>query len=320
MKKRRILSLLLMIVMIVITMSGCMSNDSFDDSYDEGKRYASPIIDFSNKCIGDVFWMGEYPQRLVEDTRTIAYLEEQDVDMNSFTVDDVTYTYGDFEYEGLKYRRINWTRDSEYRDGANNSKYLKDVNYYFVWSEVTWEIIGEVDGEWQIFSSEILDCQPMCTDDMITNWSDSSCREWLNSTFINDVFKSNECSIISTTDTSEDEYTSADKLYLMSFADMANGKFGFKGLDDNSVWNDIYLEDSTRDTGYTDYAEFFGIDGDTYGDYYLRSRYKGAYSSDYDFYIIKGANDTSGDNGKESAYSFSGIRPAFRISQNATIE
>lgn len=324
---KKILTAILLLT-FVFSFIGCSNGTykSIDGDVNQNESNLTTFVeDFSNYAIGNSFIYGEYPQTKVEDVRLIAYLEEQNVEMKSYSFDDVTYSYGDFEYEHIKYRRINWIRDSSYRDNISNEEYPYGENIYFVWNPIEWTIIGEVDGEWQALSSIILDGKCLYDTEECKTWAESKCRKWLNSEFTNDAFIKSEVDAISKTNTSEEDYQSEDKIYLMSFDDMTNGKFGFKGLNNEGLSNDSVLCDYNRATKYSDYANFFGVGGkyrDTYGEYFLRTKDKESMGGairdkENDNYFYNVVTDIIN---AESGYNENGIRPAFRIKKDAKVK
>lgn len=290
---------------------GYVDNNFNDDGIVPEKGDEADYYSASSLSVGDYFELGEYPQEEVTDTRLIAYLDDQTVNMQSYNVDDITYNYGDFEYEGVKYRRVNFTRDSDYR--GSSDKYEIDTNYYFIWKPILWDIIGEVDGQWQIITDMVLDGKPMDSDS--NYWVNTQCREWLSTTFINDAFDEYAKSIIEITDTSEDDYSSEDQVYLLSYAEATDGHFGFSEDEDRS-----------RQAKATDYGAFFAkwshydyLNGLDDCPYYLRTIR--SYSDEYGArYYSVGENDSGFiDDKYGDINSDNGIRPTCRINKNAQL-
>lgn len=314
-----------LIICVIFSFFGCSSQSApdydsaesnFDDDYYDEESYGDNYYtDLSNYSVDDSVIFGSYPQMQVTDVREIASLDEQYVDMTSYQYDDVTFYYGDFEFEGIKYRKIYWTRDSD-----EGYPFEKEINYYFYWQPLSWKIIGEEDNEFVLWADYVYDVKPMSFD--IDTWDQTYCREWLNYTFLNEAFDEYSQSIINDTDTSGDDYSSVDKIYLLSFDDITNGHYGFKGINTDSVFENQPYDDYNRGTTITEYATFFaptgeGIYIDDYCDYYLRDlTYGEGYASDDSYYIVE---FDDGHVSYKRGYYNCGIRPALRVNKDAKI-
>lgn len=295
--------------------------DTFFSNGDEAEYYEA-----SSLVVGDYLELGEYPKTQVTDTRLIAYLDEQSVEMKSYSCETgredreiTTYYYGDFEYDGIKYRRVYY--ESQYGDGEKleargiSDKFDANKNYYFQWEPLLWDIIGEVDGNWQLLAQNVIDGKPI--DNNSNCWANSFCREWTSNTFINEAFTDDEKALIQITDTSETGYSSQDQVYLLSYDDITNGYFGFSSDE----------HDPSRETIATDYGAFYA-QWDAYDhlnniencEYCLRTIEDISEEWGADYYQIS-------DNGEGYIDHISGdymdhgngFRPALRISKNAQI-
>lgn len=291
---------------------------------DEAEYY-----DASSLSVGDYLELGEYPKTQITDTRLITYLNDQNVNMNSYSVETVfgdgepltiTYYFGDFEYEGIKYRRVYYEAidDNNGEDvgaRASSDKFESNTNYYFQWEPILWDIIGEVDGNWQLFAQNVIDGKPL--DCHSNSWENSFCRQWITNTFINDAFTEEEKALIQMTDTSEANYSSQDQVYLFSYDDINNGYFGF--LSDE--------HDPSRETVATEYGAFYA-QWDAYDhlnniencEYCLRTIKDNSEEWGVNYYQISNSGEGYIDHINEKYMnSGNGFRPALRISKNAKL-
>ena len=320
-RKLKITAVIFIISCIIVSLFGCTNKDNNsnnkaenDSSYsEENSDNFTGYYSASDYQVDEVFYLGSYPQSQVTDVRLIAELDQQNFEMTSYNYDDITFYYGDLEYDGSKYRRVYWTRDS-----SEFNSFEQDTNYYFLWEPMEWKIVGDLNDEWQVFANYVYDVKAMS--DEGETWDKTYCREWLNNTFLNDAFDDYDQSIIKSTDTSGSDYSSEDQLFLLSFDDITNGLYGFKGIDPDGLYEDSVYEDSNRVTTATDYATFFASENiydDSYCEYFLRDLTHGTgYSGEDSYYNVEYSD---GDVNHQVGYNSCGIRPAFRISKDAKI-
>ena len=101
---------------------------------------------------------------------------------------------------------------------------------------IKWRVLS-VDGDDAfVVADEALDCQPYNETDENITWETCTLRTWLNGTFINNAFSTEEQSAIKmTTVVNEDNIgfgtaggnTTSDKIFLLSQNEVANPKYGF---------------------------------------------------------------------------------------------
>lgn len=101
-------------------------------------------------------------------------------------------------------------------------------------SPIAWIVLDKVDGKLMLISQNAIDCQKYNSQSTGTTWESCSLRQWLNSSFYNAAFNSEEQKQILTTTVSADrnpEYSTdpgpatQDKIFLLSI-DEAKQYFG----------------------------------------------------------------------------------------------
>lgn len=198
--------------------------------------------------------------------------------------------YADFTFAGQKYRAVKfssyrpyWTYYSpedkySYQD---DNGYKKNMVYYFKYETLKWRILDPSTG--YMMCEQIIDAQPYSNtvyyhstgelsseafveqDESKANhytclYSSSSIRQWLNNDFFNDAF-TDEKNEIALTQLDNRAYSSVfkkynspstnDKIFLPSYNDMINEKYGFS--------SDPLEKDEQRCSSASDYSKCQGL-------------------------------------------------------------
>lgn len=189
--------------------------------------------------------------------------------------------YKDVTYNGTKYRAVVFDENrpaatfedfggSEYTAQYDNGYFAGNV-YWFRFETLEWRILDQQSG--LVMSNMIVDAQPYsnyvyeCASEYYsdagynyyeTNYAKSSIREWLNDDFLNTAFNaSQQSNILFSTLESKSVYDSeydgpivCDKIFLLSFDEVTNWKYGFD--------TDFAACDIERQMIDTDYANCQG--------------------------------------------------------------
>lgn len=105
---------------------------------------------------------------------------------------DGTYVYFGFYPQTIKDKTVTIIEDTseqEYYLGSDGNYYVrveKGSLYYFKVEPIKWRILEDRNGNYQLLSEYILECQNW--DNSSNNYKESSIRRWLNSTFYNHTF------------------------------------------------------------------------------------------------------------------------------------
>lgn len=254
-------------------------------------------------------------------------------------------SYADIVCNGEKYRAVKLDDYRPYYTGTQASNNHQSSNgyeigniYYFKYEPVQWRVLDPVDG--LVISESVIDSQPFnnyCIySDVNENgeydsnefFGDSGCthfandyeksyiRAWLSDEFYNTAFSSDEKQNIFLTKLDNSAYSARfnkfdgantyDKVYLPSYSDMINDRYGFDyvGIPYISV-------DHARAAYGTDYAICQGLKGEKNGYTMWATRTPG-YRSDYFCYI-------QGDGVIINGYFYGtycsdkGVRPAMKL-------
>ena len=169
----------------------------------------------NDSTVWSYLYFGSYPQSEVTDSRIIESIEEaiatEGIETDSEGICDVWV-------DGTKYRKM-----STYR------------TRYFKWERIKWKVLQN-DGETLFVLAETaLDCKRFYESYSYVKWENSTIRSWLNDSFYNTAFNSNEQKAIVEQDTTVGSESTHDLVYLMSVAEMGDKTYGFCGNDSSYV-------------------------------------------------------------------------------------
>lgn len=84
--------------------------------------------------------------------------------------------------------------------------------------KIEWLVLAKENDRVLLISKYALDCQAFCSDETGTSWKDSSLRNWLNTTFIQNAFNDTEKGSIITTEIKSEEKNkeiTKDKIFVL---------------------------------------------------------------------------------------------------------
>ena len=248
--------------------------------------------------------------------------------------------YADVTYNGNKYRGVKFTQYRPYNTNhpstlINYSKqagngYNINTVYWFKFEPIDWRVLDPVTG--LVMSETIIDSQPYSNtiynntsvsdsfnDASYTNYANdyetSSIRQWLNDDFYNTAFTDSEKKEINSTTLNNDGFwtivgntghekldsnSTNDKIFLLSFDEVKNNKFGFNSSAD--------ANDPARVAQGSDYAQSQGLYVyRNYSNWLLRS------SGIVSYYCCSVHPDGYSDIQHLVNYASSGVRPALKL-------
>jgi hypothetical protein len=248
----------------------------------------------NHQTLGSSFYLGKYPQTLVEDTTLLTALDTaKDNDSDGY-----------LEYGNQEYQKITATPyvSGSYKSVSGTTTFVDQTTYYFKVEPIQWRVLsGKTASTGLVMAEKILthgDYLPSTTDRTIDgttiysnnyqysnlrcllNGYDGSAYGASNSTnkgFIDVAFNAAEKACIktttvdnsaATTDTATNTYVcpnTNDKLFALSYQDLINTSHGFKAA--------YYSSDTNRKGYLTDYARATGawMNSDGSGSYWSRS-------------------------------------------------
>lgn len=193
--------------------------------------------------------------------------------------------YIDVDYEGNRYRgvyfasyrpNVTTSSSSETATVQDDYGYQTNTAYWFKYEPIEWRILEQKDGNALLLANIVLDSVSVYHDlndrtgDTTVspnNYAESDIRTWLNNTFLNTAFDADAKKLIattnvhndaSTTKTEDNPYACADtedRVFLLSYADVMNEKYGFIA--------DKLMDDAARQFKATDYAKCQGVNRNT---------------------------------------------------------
>ena len=224
-----------------------MPNHDFDliaifMSEEEEITYATrPILSEDGKKIT----YGLYPQTNINDSSLIA-------ELNTLTTSE---SNGWYLYNEEYYAKVNATPYKDDYTFKNGTSVVSGTTYWFKCEPIVWKVLSNNDGEYYIFSNNLLDTY--CFNNSISNrtiggktiypnnYEYSDIRTWLNNDFYNSAFalKNNHIQTVtvdnsaSTTISNTNKYacnSTQDKVFLASFKDYINPEYGFSQFTSDS--------------------------------------------------------------------------------------
>ena len=181
-------------------------------------------------------YFGSYPQSEVTDTATINAIEAviaKNASKNEAYIGERADTGTDVWINGTKYRRISKsdTNCDELFDEVTNNGYR-----YFKWERIKWRVLDNNGSTLFVVADKGLDCKNYNDEYISITWKKSTIREWLNNSFYNTAFASNEQNaIVAQKVVNENNpfygtdggYDTTDKVYLLSISEVTNVTYGF---------------------------------------------------------------------------------------------
>ena len=340
---KKVLSIILSLLMIISTIP------AVPFSVNAQSTCGFSIVNSSTLDTGDTFEMGMYPQSEVTDGNVIEELSKIDCELKNYgyaknvNVEEHTYEIAEFYYSDILYNDELYRKVffSEYRltqtfflsqeqiesinkNADKNCKYTRNNTYYFKWEPIEWQVLAkEEDGVYSV-SKYILDSQPYNIFFEDCTWETCSLRIWLNDTFYNSAFTSEDKENINlTTLYNEDNpyygteggNDTTDNIWIMSHSDSVNSNYGFSNsyLSNNGMMGQKL--DITRRVSGSDYSQSQGLEVNNYnGDshWFLRTPSELASACGV-------VEDGFADNNPDVC-NFAGIRPAFKLKLNTEIK
>ncbi|MBQ7296146.1 MAG: hypothetical protein IJW86_08155 [Clostridia bacterium] len=340
---KKIISILLVMIMIIITLPLVYAEDS--NTYETG----------------DIIQFGSYPQTEIKDEELIYELNSlcpewsdwisygyySDYNNTNSVEQGDWMRYTDVSINGLKYRGVKFTQNRNIPQRKNG--YRVDTIYWFKFEPIEWRILDPVSC---IVMCEItIDSQPYSTtiykDSSISDstyayfnnsaytsyandYETSSIRRWLNDDFYNTAFTDIEKREIDTITLNNDSYgtcvgdmeyetfnsnSTNDKIFLLSYNEVTNNSFGFSpDCDDFDAARYSHTTDYAKCQGISDY---YGVSQIHHGNTKWLLRTPGNRSDCVCYVNIQGIatyNDSEGN----YCYTYDcwGIRPALKLIQN----
>ncbi|MBQ7065617.1 MAG: bacterial Ig-like domain-containing protein, partial [Lachnospiraceae bacterium] len=205
-------------------------------------------------------YFGSYPQSEVTDTATINAIEAaiaKNESENETYIGEKADTGTDVWVNGTKYRRISrWqTEEDDFFDEVTNNGYR-----YFKWERIKWRVLQNNGSTLFVVADKGLDRKVYNYWDESITWENCTIRKWLNNSFYNTAFSSNEQNAIVTQNVVNDDNpqygteggnNTTDKVYLLSIDEAANATYGFC-----SDWN---TESASRWIQPSNYAHVRGV-------------------------------------------------------------
>ena len=204
--------------------------------------------------LNDTISFGSYPQMQITDSGLIEKLDQLNVETN-----------GILKYGGKQYKKY--------------------FNAYFEYQPITWRVLSDENGQLLLLSEKVIDAKAYNVSNSSTTWSKSTLRTWLNSTFLEDAFSSQDKELICNKYLVNEGNpffnisggnSTTDKIFILSYSDVLKPDYGFESTTNTC---------EARKAKLTDYARFASLhssctlqngwymynEGSIYGYYWLRT-------------------------------------------------
>lgn len=142
--------------------------------------------------------------------RQIIEAYETFIELNGYKDSDkkASEIYNQYEFEKLKLADVgdkvcfgSYEQDNNFRNGNEN---------------IEWIVLEKENESVLLISDKALDCQPYNDTYKNVNWETCSLRKWINDTFYNTAFNTEEQMKIKDTEVLSDEKSTVDKVFLLS--------------------------------------------------------------------------------------------------------
>ena len=236
--------------------------------------------------------------------RAVAFIDSGDYEAAYLLLNGLNYKDSAEKLESVKpqYQRILFSK-AQVGDYVIFGTYEQDSNSSNGKEDIEWLVLAREGDRLLVISKYALDCQKYNTTYTDVTWASCSLRTWLNGTFINNAFSSDEQAMIRSTTVTADKnpsYSTSpgndtnDKLFLLSITEV----------------NKYFSTDSARQCQGTAYCYAQGAYKASNGNCWWWLRSPGAYSS----YAAGVNNDGSVNNyGGDVHYVKDAVRPALWI-------
>ena len=186
----------------------CGAIDYRKDHYFTQATYNSLIKDVIT--VGEDITYGSWPQSRVTNSDLLKQLEAQQITMHSYGYrytpnmgiyyKDVNMSYGDVTLGGERYRKvvIDSYRPYNFDEAPLSGNSFQPLNgyvmggtYWFKWKPIEWKVLQIENGEALLVAQNIMDAQSYITDYTTATdatWAQSAVRSWLNDTFYEQAF------------------------------------------------------------------------------------------------------------------------------------
>ena len=274
------------------------------------------------KVTWDCIWFGSYPQREVV-ADAASYSDEpnfktkvmEDAELFQKLESATEWVDDEIIIDGNKYRRAKrtsfWSEDKSW--------------HYFKYEPIKWRVLEAEENQIFLLSDQTLDSQNYnTTDEREVTWQESSLRSWLNGyradqnlaqkdyandNFMNDAFSENQQQAIAATELQnktldgEDEKTTTDKIFLLSYQEIKSESFGFAR---------VLLDEAKKSisSAYTEIKEVYSSGG--YCEWWLRTPGSNLIACNVSDggYVYTNTEDLTVDR--------SGIRPALNLNLSSS--
>ena len=282
MKKKRVLSILIVMTLIISCFPGELGKKvgmidevKADGMISDPRIVSDDSMKAGQKVTWDCIWFGSYPQtEIVNKVETCGtYGNKYWGSSADYAVDASTYSTlqnasgwdsnGDITLNGTRYRRIK-KADAIYSGSSNNyySWSDSDTYHYFRYEPIKWRVLMTSGNSAFLMADEAIDCQKYNNKTIAGTWEASTIRTWLNENFFKSAFSSSEQGAIMTTSVVNNENIhfgtaggsdTDDKVFLLSEAEVYTDtakSYGFVSENDTN--------DEARRCKSTSYAKAMG--------------------------------------------------------------
>lgn len=299
-KIRKVITLVLGVLMGVTVYFGNLNQVQAEEISLESPRIENEeSMQSGQKVTWDCIWFGRYPQTEIVDKKETcgttgkSWGKESDYEENKQLYQMLKESSGwdrngDLTLGGVKYRRIKYSdaTSATTSDGAGKYTWGDESSYhYFRYEPIKWRVLNVINGKAFLLADKMLDNQKFHPYASEITWKNSTMRSWLNGydasqnaettdyttdNFLDCAFTKEEQELIRSSNVTNGEERTVDKIYLLSQSGVCNNAYGFAESKDT--------KDEARLCEGTTYARAMGIfsdfDGEFtgYGSWWLRSK------------------------------------------------
>ena len=213
----------------------------------QGDSVFGPKVDKQGKVTWDCIYFGDYYQNFYEPIQT----PPNPIDGKWYVDEDGTeMLYKEWFY----YRTISEEELEASEAGEEITDRVQLKKSFLSKSPIKWRVLSREGNEVVLMSDSVLDVQPYHDE---CSWKECYLRNWLNTTFYNKAFTKTEQLAIK--DTSLEEESLTDKVFLLSEKEATSEEFGFSEWDSLIDMNDFTWHTTEQNCSInTNYAQSVG--------------------------------------------------------------
>ena len=187
MKKRKLAILAALAVAVIMIFCGCAEIEKGESNWTPA--HGDPKVQTKPTATADMLVaFGSYPNTVAPNSITTLFKNIKIDDVTGLWVEEETETKdSDGNVTAVTVAKYDlqtgYYVEEVTKDGVTETKYYaKEGNKYYLVQEIQWIVLKDLGDSYVLISREILDAKPFLDEYAVTQWDESTIRDWLNGT------------------------------------------------------------------------------------------------------------------------------------------